>query len=101
MHNPKESGKIGRQMAETIALQALGWLAGDPENLNAFLALSGLSPADLMAQAGDARMLGAVMDFVLSEDRLVIGFCDSAALAYSVPQAARAALPGGEIYHWT
>ena len=101
MHNPKDTSKIGRQMAETIAAQALAWLAGDPENLNGFLALSGLSPGKLMAQAADARTLGAVLDFILTEDRLVIGFCDAAGLAYTVPQTARAALPGGEIYHWT
>lgn len=101
MHKPKDNSKIGRDMAEAIAAQALAWLAGDPENLNGFLALSGLSPAELMAQAADARTLGAVLDFVLTEDRLVIGFCDTASLAYTVPQMARAALPGGEIYHWT
>jgi hypothetical protein len=101
VYNPKDTSKIGRQMAETIAAQALAWLAGDPENLNGFLALSGLSPGELMAQAGDARTLGAVLDFILTEDRLVIGFCDAAGLAYTVPQTARAALPGGEIYHWT
>jgi hypothetical protein len=101
VYNPKDTSKIGRQMAETIAAQALAWLAGDPENLNGFLALSGLSPGELMAQAADARTLGAVLDFILTEDRLVIGFCDAAGLAYTVPQTARAALPGGEIYHWT
>ena len=101
MHNPKDTSKIGRQMAETIAAQALAWLAGDPKNLNGFLALSGLSPGELRAQAADARTFGAVLDFILTEDRLVIGFCDAAGLAYTVPQTARAALPGGEIYHWT
>lgn len=101
MHNPSDTSKINGQTAETIAAQALAWLAGDPEHLNAFLTLSGLSPGELMAQAADARMLGAVLDFILTEDRLVIGFCDAAALAYTVPQAARAALPGGDIYHWT
>ena len=55
MHNPKDNSKIGREMAETIAAQALAWLAGDPENLNGFLALSGLSPGELMDQAHDAR----------------------------------------------
>ncbi len=101
MYNSKETGKIGRESAETIAAQALAWLAGDPENLNGFMTLSGLSPGELMAQAGDPRVLGAVLDFILTEDRLVIGFCDAASLAYTVPQMARAALPGGEIWHWT
>lgn len=101
MHNPRENPKIGRESAETFAAQALAWLAADPESLNGLMALSGLSPGELMARAGDARVLGAVLDYILTEDRLVIGFCDAASLAYTVPQVARAALPGGETWHWT
>jgi hypothetical protein len=96
-----KNGKIGRESAETIAAQALAWVAGDAERINAFLNLSGLSPGELMAQAADPRILGAVLDFLMTEDRLVIEFCDEVGLAYTVPQAARAALPGGEVWHWT
>ncbi|MBI1170577.1 DUF3572 family protein [bacterium] len=92
---------MGRETAETIAAQALAWIAGDAERINGFLNLSGLSPAELMAQAGDPRTLGAVLDYLLTEDRLIMAFCDEAGLAYAVPQAARAALPGGETWHWT
>ena len=101
MYNSKESGKIGRESAETIAAQALEWVAGEPERINGFLNLSGLSPGELIAQAADPRVLGAVLDFLLTEDRLVMAFCDQVGLAYTVPQAARAALPGGEVWHWT
>ena len=101
MSKSKESPTIGREMAETIAAQALAWVAGEAERINGFLDLSGLSPGELMAQAGDPRTLGAVLDYLLTEDRLVMAFCDEAGLAYTVPQAARAALPGGETWHWT
>jgi hypothetical protein len=101
VHNSKESGKIGRESAETIAAQALAWVAGAPERINGFLSLSGLSPGDLMAQAADPKILGAVLDYLMTEDRLVMEFCDEVGLAYTVPQAARATLPGGEVWHWT
>ena len=101
MYNSKENGKVGRESAETIAAQALEWVAGEPERINGFLNLSGLSPGELIAQAADPRVLGAVLDFLLTEDRLVMAFCDEVGLAYTVPQAARAALPGGEVWHWT
>ncbi len=101
MSNFKESGKIGRESAETIAAQALSWLAADPERLNGFLNLSGLAPGELMAQAADPRILGAVLDYLMTEDRFVMAFCDEVGLAYTVPQVARAALPGGEVWHWT
>ena len=101
MHNFKGNGKIGRDSAETIGAQALGWLAGDAERINGFLNLSGLSPQELMAQASDPRVLGAVLDYLMTEDQMVMAFCDEMGLAYTVPQAARAVLPGGEVWHWT
>lgn len=101
MQNSKQNGQIGRESAEIIAAQALAWVAAEPDRINAFLNLSGLSPAELMAQAADPRILGAVLDYVMTEDSLVMAFCDEAGLAYTVPQAARGALPGGEVWHWT
>jgi hypothetical protein len=101
VNNSGQSGKIGRDAAETVAAQALAWVAGDAERINGFLNLSGLSPEELMAQAGDPRIMGAVLDYLLTEDRHVMEFCDEVGLAYTVPQAARAALPGGEVWHWT
>ena len=101
MRNSKQNGTIGRESAETIAAQALAWVAADPETINGFLSLTGLSPGELMAQAADPRILGAVLDYLMTEDRLVMAFCDAEGLAYTVPQAARAVLPGGEVWHWT
>lgn len=101
MNNSKEAGKIGREAAEAVAAQALAWVAEDAERINGFLNLSGLSPGELMAQAADPRILGAVLDYLMTEDRLVMAFCDEVGLAYTVPQAARAVLPGGEVWHWT
>ena len=101
MENPKTGGQVGRESAEIIGAKALAWVADDSDRLNGFLALSGLSPGELMAEAGDPRVLGAVLDYVLTEDKLVMAFCDAAGLAYTVPQAARGALPGGEVWHWT
>ena len=101
MYKPSQTGKIGRESAETIAAQALAWLASEPERINGFLTMSGLSPSELMARAGDVRVLGAALDYLMTEDNMVMAFCDAAGLAYTVPQAARAALPGGEQWHWT
>jgi hypothetical protein len=91
----------GRETAEILGAQALNWLAGDIDRLGAFLAASGLSPQELMARAADPRILGAVLDHLMTEDALVMAFCDEMGLNYLAPQAARQALPGGETYHWT
>ena len=42
-----------------------------------------------------------MLDFLLTDDRLVIAFCDDAGLPYTAPAEARAALPGGATMHWT
>lgn len=90
-----------RDEAETMALKALGWIVSADEERDAFLSASGLSPQDLMRRAGEPEVLLAVMDFLLSEDRRVIAFCDAAGLRYDALADVRAALPGGEEIHWT
>jgi hypothetical protein len=64
--------------AEILALQALGWLAGDEARLSRFLALSGLDPATLRATADHRDTQRAVMDFLLSDEELLLDFCEIA-----------------------
>lgn len=87
--------------AETIALQALGWLVGDADLLPQFLAATGASPDDLRTRIGDPVFLAAVLSFVASDDSTVRAFCDAAGLAYDQPLRARHALPGQGEVHWT
>lgn len=89
------------ETAETIALQALGWLAGNDELLPVFLGASGASEADLRTGATDPAFLGALLDFLTMDDAWVIAFCDAVGLAYEDPLMARRALPGGGEMHWT
>lgn len=87
--------------AETLALTAMSWLLGDADRAQGFLAATGATPGDLVQQATDAVFLGAVLDHLLSEDALVIGFCDAAGVSYGAPMHARAQLPGASLMHWT
>lgn len=90
-----------RDAAETIALQALGWLAAQHELLPAFMAMTGAEAGSLRDAAAQPAFLGAVMDFILSDDAHVTAFCDAAGLPYTAPMRARAVLPGGDLPHWT
>lgn len=90
-----------RAEAEVLALRALGWIAGDEGRLQAFLALSGTAPDQIAAEAGNGVFLGAVLDFLLTDDGLVTGFCTDAGLPFDAPMRARAALPGGAVPDWT
>jgi hypothetical protein len=87
--------------AETIALQALSWLAGHEEILPVFLATTGASLTDLSRQAAEPEFLGSVLDFILMDDTWVMEFCQTAGLPFTAPLQARAALPGGQSLHWT
>ena len=63
------------ERAETIGLNGLAFLAGQPEWMDRFLRLSGLEPSILRARAADPDFLRAVLDFLLTEDVLVTDFC--------------------------
>ncbi len=90
-----------QEFAETIALRALGWLAGNEELLPVFLGASGAGEDDLRAGARDPAFLGAVLDFLTMDDAWVVAFCDAEGLDYQEPLAARHALPGGAQMNWT
>ena len=74
-----------QDVAETIALAALGWLAGDDELLPVFLGATGATEADVRAGAEDPVFLGAVLDFLIMNDAWVVAFCDRQGLDYASP----------------
>ncbi|HTW35872.1 MAG TPA: DUF3572 domain-containing protein [Rhizomicrobium sp.] len=80
--------------AETLALKALAYLAHSPDDLERFVALSGVTSADLKARADDPEILAAVLDFILTDDGRVTGFCEEAGIDPRVLHAARRVLPG-------
>ncbi len=90
-----------RESAETLALQAVSWLAGDPETLNPFLGETGASPASLVVDLKRPEFLGAVLDFVLGADDRVIALAGHLGLRPEQVVSARAHLPGGDLPHWT
>jgi len=67
--------------AETIAISALAFLAEDEQRLGRFLALTGLGPAELKAQAHTPRILAAVLDHLLQDESLLLVFAASNRIA--------------------
>lgn len=90
-----------KDAAQTIALQALGWIAGNDDLFPAFLTATGASLTELRSRADDPVFLAAVLDFLLQEDPWVLDFCRENGLPPQDLQTARAALPGGDLPHWT
>ena len=87
--------------AETLALSALGWLAGHDELWPVFLGATGADAASLRAQAQDPEFLAAVLDFILMDDAWVAECAVSLDQNPDTIAHARAALPGGAQVHWT
>lgn len=66
---------MNRERAETLALQALTFLASDPERIERFLRISGLESATLRVRAAEPETLAAVLDYLLTDDSLAKQFC--------------------------
>jgi hypothetical protein len=73
-----------REKAEILALEALTWLAGQEDGLQRFLDQSGIDATALRHGAGSPEMGMAVLDFLLANEDLLLGFCENAAIE---PQA--------------
>ena len=89
------------QAAEALALQALAWVMGDDDLRGAFMGQSGLSGDDVRAGVSDPGFLAGLLDFVMSDDRSVMAFCDMVGVGYDQPMLARQSLPGQGDVHWT
>ena len=85
VHNP-------RQVAEIVAIQALSFIAGEPERLGLFLAESGIGPETLRTAATDPHFLANVLDFVMRDDATVKAFAAASQLHPTNIAAAHQAL---------
>ena len=85
VHNPRE-------VAEIVAVQALSFIASEPERLGLFLAESGIGPESLRAAAADPRFLASVLDFIMRDDATVKAFASVSQLHPTNIAAAHQAL---------
>lgn len=83
----------------TLGLQALAWLASDEERLVRFLNLTGLTPRGLRATATEPESLGAVLDYLLAWEPLLISFSEELGVAPEVVAQSRQRLPGAPLLH--
>ena len=90
-----------QEAAETIALQALAWIAGHESLLDVFMGSTGAGRDDLRAGAQDTEFLASLMDFILMDDAWVLEFSEAQGVPPEAVVRARAALPGGAQTHWT
>jgi len=85
-----------RQAAEALAIQALAFIAEEPDRLAAFLAETGLTPDRIRESARQPHFLAGVLEHMLTDESLVVAFADSAGINPADIARARGVLGG----HW-
>jgi Protein of unknown function (DUF3572) len=66
--------------ARSLAISALAFIAADPDRLSRFLKLTGLGPDNLRTAAADPAFLGSVLDYLVADEGLLVGFAADAGL---------------------
>lgn len=68
------------ETAQTVSLKALAFLAETEDALERMFTVSGMDAGALRAHVDEPETLGAVIDFLLSDEPLLIRFCESSGL---------------------
>jgi hypothetical protein len=92
------SGKSGggrREQAETLAVAALSFLAGEPERFGRFLAITGIGPEAIRSAASEPHFLAGVLDHVTSDEELLLAFAAHADVKPADVMRAATELGGG------
>lgn len=87
---------MAREAAETLAVEALGFVAGDPVLLPRFLGITGIEAASIRRAAAEPGFLAGVLRFLLDHEPTLAAFCASRGRPPEAVARAVAALPGGD-----
>lgn len=90
-----DGGAVRRDAAEALGIEALSFLAAEPERLGRFLALAGVGPDELRAAATAPHFLAGVLDHLVGDERLLIEFAAHAQIKPEAVMRAAIALGGG------
>lgn len=83
-----------KDVAATLAIAALNFIAGEPERLGRFLALSGIGPESIRTAAQDPDFLAGVLDHVCGDETLLVAFAEQTDIDPDEVMRAREVLAG-------
>jgi hypothetical protein len=72
------SSPIDLDDAEGLALQALTFLLSDAQRLSRFMSLTGIGPGDIRTAAATSDLQAATLEYMLSDESLLLMFCQEA-----------------------
>jgi len=82
---------------QALALAALAWVLSEPARAERLLALTGLSPTELRARAGEPALLAAVLDFLAGHEPELTACAEALAVTPAALLAARRVLDGDAV----
>ena len=88
----KRPSSAAREAAEILAIQALSFIAEEPERLNGLLSATGLTLNRLRESANQPDFLAGVLEHMLADESLLLAFADSAGIDPAAVARARNAL---------
>jgi hypothetical protein len=81
--------QLTREQAEETAIAALTFIAGDPERLSRFVTLTGLDVRQLRQSAAEPGFLAGVLDYLSTDEALVVAFATDAGIDPALVERAR------------
>ena len=92
--------KTGETGPDAVAVTALGWIAGNEDMLNRFLALTGIEAGQIRNAAAEPGFLAGVLDFLLAHEPSLMAFCNETGTDPDLVQHAREELLGNPGDEW-
>lgn len=80
-----------------MAIQALTYIASDPERLGRFLAITGIGPAEIRSASTQPDFLRGILEYLIGDETLLTDFAAHAQLRPEDPVKALVVLGGS---HW-
>ena|SRR5262249_43453545 len=89
-----KASKGAREAAESLAIQALNFLATEPARLERFLALSGIDLQSIRTAAAEPGFLAGVLEHLAADEALLVAFAAEAGVGPDEVDRARTVLAG-------
>lgn len=85
MNRPRS---LSQEAAESLAIQALAFIARDGAKIGPFLAATGIGPDMIRAAAREPEFLAGVLDYLAGDDALLAAFAAEAGInPFDIPVA--------------
>ena len=88
-----------REQAQSLAIQALGFIAADPELLPRFLAITGIEATAIRQAAREPGFLAGVLQFICAHEPTLLRFSEETGISPGQVVSALRDLPFGDDHH--